>query len=86
MSVNDQKAMKIMEDSLTFADGHYQMAIPWKDETPSLPNNRSMAESRLGHLKRKLSRDSTMRIKYTGFIDDLLRICKEDPQTSQTRT
>ena len=72
MSVNDQKAMKIMEDSLTFADGHYQMAIPWKDETPSLPNNRSMAESRLGHLKRKLPRDSTMRIKYTGFIDDLL--------------
>ena len=72
MSVNDQKAMKIMEDSLTFADGHYQMAIPWKDETPSLPNNRSMAESRLGHLKRKLSRDSTMRIKYTCFIDDLL--------------
>ena len=72
MSVNDQKAMKIMEDSLTFADGHYQMAIPWKDEKPSLSNDRSMAESRLGHLKRKLSRDSTMRIKYTGFIDDLL--------------
>ncbi|MCP4798391.1 MAG: hypothetical protein GY893_00405, partial [bacterium] len=72
MSVNDKKAMKIMEDSLTFVNGHYQMAIPWKDETPSLPNNRSMAESRLAHLKRKLSRDSTMRIKYTGFIDDLL--------------
>ena len=72
MSVNDQKVMKIMEDSLTFADGHYQMAIPWKDETPSLLNNRTMADNRLGHLKRKLSRDSTMRIKYTGFIDDLL--------------
>ena len=72
MSVNDKKAMKIMEDSLSFVHGHYQMAIPWKDEKPCLPNNRSMAEGRLGHLKKKLSRDSTMRVKYADFIDDLL--------------
>ena len=39
---------------------------------PCLPNNRSIAESRLGQLKRKLSRAATMQIKYTDFFDDPL--------------
>ena len=64
--------MKSIEDSLSFVNGHCQMAIPWKDESPCLPNNRSLAESRLGHLKKRLLHGSNMRLKYTKFIDDLL--------------
>ena len=53
-------------------NGHYQLAIPWRDIQPCLPNNRSVAEHRLKHLKRKLSRDVGLCKKYTNFIDDLM--------------
>ena len=72
LSVHDKQAMKILEESLQFINGHYQMAIPWKSSQPCLPNNRVMAEQRLGCLKRRLSRDPGLQIRYTNFIDDLL--------------
>ena len=59
--------MKILEESLQFISGHYQMAIPWKSSQPCVLNNRMMAEQRLG-----CPRDPGLRIRYTDFIDDLL--------------
>ena len=72
LSVHDKQAMKIIEESLQFINGHYQIAIPWESSQPCLPNNRVMAEQRLGCLKRRLSRDPGLLIRYTNFIDDLL--------------
>ena len=72
LSVQDKQALKILEDSLQFVNGHYQMAIPWKSSQTCLPNNRVMAEQRLGYLKRRLTRDPALRVRYTNFIDDLL--------------
>ena len=89
LSVHDKQAMKILEESLQFINGHYQMAIPWKSSQPYLPNNREMAEQRLGCLKRRLSRDPGLRIRYTNFIDDLLvkghaRKVKDDKSRCKT--
>ena len=89
LSVHDKQAMKILEESLQFINGHYQMAIPWKSSQPYLPNNRVMAEQRLGCLKRPLSRDPGLRIRYTNFIDDLLvkghaRKVKDDKSRCKT--
>ena len=71
MSANDKKALKIFEESAKLYDGHYVLAILWKNPQPCLPNNRSVAESRLTYLRRKLSRNCDLHTKYAEFIEDL---------------
>ena len=38
LSLNDRKAVNIWKESLTQKDGHYEMAIPFKERPPNLPN------------------------------------------------
>ena len=54
MSVEDKCAMKTMESSVTFENGHYQLGLPWRDESTLLLNNMALALARLQQLKRKL--------------------------------
>lgn len=44
MSVEDIRALAVMENSATLIDGHYQLAPPWREPASKLPNNRIMAE------------------------------------------
>ena len=39
MSVEDKKALLILEDSVQLIEGHCQISIPWTNENPNLPNN-----------------------------------------------
>ena len=57
MSVEDEKALKLMEDSVVKVSGHYQVALPWRFQPPYLPNNRIAAEQRLQLLRNKFLRD-----------------------------
>ena len=41
MSVEDQEALKRMENSVRVVDGHYEAGMLWKSATPWLPNKRS---------------------------------------------
>ncbi len=72
MSQNDKKALKIMENSIKLHNGHYMIALPWKDYPPRLQNNRSLAEQRLNTLKKRLEREPIVHEKYTKFMNDLL--------------
>ena len=63
MSVEDQEALKRMENSVQIVDGHYEIGMLWKSVTPWLPNNKQTAEARLQALKRKLQRDETFHRK-----------------------
>ena len=70
MSVDDKTALKSMKDSVELVDGKYQLGIPWRmDPETSLPNNRSMAESRLRMLKRKFSSDPKLAEDYTTTVE-----------------
>ena len=40
LSQNDNRALKIMQDTAALQDGHYTIALPWKDDAPCLENNR----------------------------------------------
>ena len=64
LSVEDKRAMEIMEKSLKMKDGHFQVALPWRKESVDIPNNKSVAEKRLDYLKRRLQRDSELFEKY----------------------
>ena len=55
MSMEDRKAKKIIEITMSKVDDHYQMSLLWKMDEPSLPFNISVAEVRLQHLKKRFS-------------------------------
>ena len=53
-SVEDRKALDVVEKSLQIKDGHYQAALPWRKDPPDLPNNKEMARRRLHSPKEDL--------------------------------
>lgn len=74
LSLEDKQALNIMEKSVTYVDGHYQLELPWRHSSVCLPNNVELAEMRLQQLKRRFQRDATLLDKYTntmqGYIDN----------------
>ncbi|XP_013409147.1 uncharacterized protein LOC106172792 [Lingula anatina] len=71
MSLEDKKAKRIMDESVVFIDGHYQVSLPWKSDE-LLPNNKPAAEKRLNLLKRRLQRDEKLREKYTQAVQEYI--------------
>ena len=51
---DEKLARDTVARSLTFTDGHYVVGMPWKPDQPSLPDNYSMALSRLQCTEKKL--------------------------------
>ena len=51
LSIGDRRAKSIMDSFVKMVGGHYEIALPWKCETPSLPGNKIMAERTLLLLK-----------------------------------
>ena len=72
MSVEDKRALAVMESSAKLVDGDYQLALPWREPAPKLPNNRIMADRRLQLLKKRFLRDSELFEKYKVTIGDYL--------------
>jgi vacuolar-type H+-ATPase subunit B/Vma2 len=72
LSREDQRALQVMNESITLKDGH-EVALPWKKTTPKLPNNRAMAERRLKFLKKRLDKDPQLLKNYSNYIDDLVK-------------
>ena len=66
MSLEDKKALSIMEESLKVVDGHYQLDLPFRDK-PALPNNRILAE-RLHSLGVRFRKDPDLYEKYKNGI------------------
>ncbi|XP_033636759.1 uncharacterized protein LOC117297720 [Asterias rubens] len=73
LSVNDQRALKVWKDGVCMEGGHYQLPVPFKKCSPSLPDNRWLAEQRLQGLARKLGNDDKLHRKYQEGIKDLLK-------------
>jgi hypothetical protein len=72
MSLEDQRALSILEGSVKKVGGHYEIALPWRSGKAVLPNNRKMAERRLAYLQTRLRKDSSVQEKYLNVIDDYL--------------
>ena len=70
MSVEDQRALRIMEGSSKKVSAHYQIALPWRHQPPYLPNNRILANHRLQLLKKKFLHDHELFHNYTATIHD----------------
>ena len=66
MSIEDQKALRTMEDSVKIVSGHYQVALPWRNQPPYLPNNQLAARQRLQLLRICFLRDEEFFQRYNG--------------------
>ncbi|KAK0132610.1 Zinc finger MYM-type protein 1 [Merluccius polli] len=71
-SREDQRFMKLVQDSAKLVDGHYQVALPLRKSCVNMPNNRKVAEQRALNLKRRFKRDSLFQQQYTDFMNDMV--------------
>jgi hypothetical protein len=72
MSQDDMKAVRLMDESVRFTDGHYELALPFKNSPLCLQDNMLLAEHRLQLLKKRFIRDPELCQKYSQFMTDLL--------------
>ena len=72
MSIDDRKALSLVEECVTEKDGHLEIGMPWRVESSEIPNNRNTAEKRLGYLKKKLQADAPLKEKYSAAIQEYL--------------
>ena len=71
-SVEDRKFLQLVEETVTFEDGHYTIGLPRRSPEMKMPDNRPLAEQRAAHLKRKLSRNEVFYDEYNNFMTDML--------------
>ena len=56
MSKNEKKALEVMEAFVRLINGHYEIALPWKNDPPRLECNRPQDEKRLQFLDKKTAK------------------------------
>ena len=71
LSMEDRAWLKIVKGGIRHAEGHYEIPMPLKSETP-LPDNRAQAEKRAEHLKRRMMRDDKYLQDYKKFVNELI--------------
>ena len=72
MSPNEKLAWKKVSESVTFNDGYYEVAVPWKKQRPNLPDNAELAKRQLILTKRKLAKDPEVAAAYQRVINEYL--------------
>ena len=71
-SVEDKRALQMMENSFVKVNGHYQVALPWRSYPPNLHDNRELAVKRCESLKRRLLNDGDLAAKYKAAMTDYI--------------
>jgi hypothetical protein len=72
-SKNDQEVISLWDNKVQKVDGHYQLPIPWKCDV-SIPNNVSVAISRLKSLKTNLIK----RNLFNAYDDEISKLLVEN--------
>lgn len=74
LSQDDLQFLKKMEEGIRqTADGHYEMPLPFRGNTPKLPNNKPLALRRLNKLKTRMENDVKYRQDHMAFMQDIIR-------------
>ena len=73
LTESEKKALDLVSESLLYQNGRYQVAVPWKDDKPKLPDNRSMATSRLHSTEKKLLQNEFVAKEYQITIEQYIQ-------------
>ena len=69
LSQEEILAMSKVEKSRRYVGGRYEIAIPWKEETPSIPDNKEDAEKRLYSLEKSLLKQPEVAQRYKDAMN-----------------
>jgi hypothetical protein len=64
----EQLALDKAKSSLKYTGSRYEIGIPWKEDHPILPNNRSMAERRFFSLEKSLNKKPKVAERYNEVM------------------
>lgn len=70
-SLEDQRANKVLEQTLRHLGDKFECGLLWRSEDIHLPESYSMALRRLQSIERKMARDETFKLAYTKKITEL---------------
>ncbi|XP_050688379.1 uncharacterized protein LOC126981407 [Eriocheir sinensis] len=74
-SEEDRCWMAKVEESCRLTDvGHYEIGMPFKDQSPMLPNNRKSVVKRLEGLRKRLERDERFHKDYCEFMSNIIQM------------
>ncbi|XP_064622140.1 uncharacterized protein LOC135484496 [Lineus longissimus] len=69
LSIEDRKAIQILEETTRLVNGHYEIGMLWRDSESPLPDNKSIASKRHYLLEKKLNRDEDVKRLYTETLE-----------------
>ena len=73
LSLDDKRFLSQMEQGIRQReDGHYEMPLPFRRESPVMPNNKSIALHRLTKLWTRMENDKRYRDDYINFMNELI--------------
>ena len=73
LSLLDRKFLSVLESNIRHRDDdHYEIPLLLKEEGLKLPNNRTLALSRLERLKQRLKRDRKYQEHYEAFMKEMI--------------
>ncbi|KAG7479521.1 hypothetical protein JOB18_027207 [Solea senegalensis] len=80
-SPEEAEALQNFEQTTTFKDGCYQVALPWRWDRSALLDNFRVAKKQLESLKRKLKTDAALYTRYNDVIKDYIEqgMCEDAP-------
>ena len=90
MSKEDRYALKTMQDSRIYDEGHHRIALPWRPGAPTLRDNFEQAATRLKPLQKRFEKNSALKEKYVAtiqrYIDDgFARKLSEEEKDDQSQ-
>ena len=72
LNPDEQRALEQVKKFLKYVDGRYQMALPWKESVPDLPDNYDMALRRLCNTEKHLLKNPEIAAAYSENITQYL--------------
>lgn len=72
MSIEDKRFLQIMSNTAELQNGHYQLALPFKEDKVIIPNNRSLAKQRLKPLLKKFNKNPKFLNEYKSFLEGVI--------------
>ncbi|XP_006819072.1 uncharacterized protein LOC102802310 [Saccoglossus kowalevskii] len=72
MSQEDKKFMHKAESSLRYANGHYEIGLPFREDSVSLPDNKRQALQRLKCTENRMRKDPVFYEHYKSYMNDII--------------
>ena len=72
MSASDEAVVRKWSEAAEYEDNRYTLPIPFRKNPPKFPNNRVMAEKRLGSLGNRLRNNEALKEMYKEGMKDLM--------------